>query len=738
MAKDPAKPGRRPYKKRKTKAAKTAEAKTAAPKTAAPDTAAPKTAAPKTAAPKTAAPKTAAPKTAAPKTTAPTTTGRRRRVSRTTHATGPDRTPIRRPRPNRRRKVPDVVKKDGGRVPSGGSGSSDVPSLPESEEPDEDWGSKVMGLMDNVIATDRRPDSVLEYAPGGPEDEPCIVVELEFLLALACSPASGDPHPADGRYLSRTMGIYYYTAPVTDIETKLERFKSYAKIRLLRVLRRGGLPAHEPDLLPDDAGSESEFDDDRLDWPALVNSFVFGIPPEGRFPSDPQREAFADALYIMFQDHFSNANASLRTMPRDQIEALYDKIYGGLATGPNAWTDVANRIQIADRVFKLILEERSAQRKANLLELEEAEDPDYTKADALEPRYRAWTVMEDVSVDGAGMIPARYNIPIHREDEVPMEIYRWFGAEVISPVMPMNSDATAAKIRQACSVLRDYFRIHKPMERSTGLHVHFGHKHGWNLQQMKRFVTLWIIIEPIIIHCHRKDRGVRNATWVANMFDFSKLSTYLFSPSQRDRQLYECEPRATAEQRDASRVLMNMHVPVNRLDQRQREYIEKIWCYQTLSEMHEAVTSPSRSLSARIRISGGKTSDGADYATPQTIEIRTMQGTIDANHINHWIAVMKRVMYYVRNQTADQFRELLSRFFDRIHGPDDLWLLLQLLEAPMETRQYFAHPYNRGYDPGTSEQWWMYPDRDVVDWTQPFMVKGHGATHGQQYDNMGI
>jgi hypothetical protein len=136
-------------------------------------------------------------------------------------------------------------------------------------------------------------------------------------------------------------------------------------------------------------------------------------------------------------------------------------------------------------------------------------DPLHVPVAGLRDQYKAWTVTVDLSVDGNGMrgVPSRYNIPPHKGCLDAFSSYHWFGAEVVSPVLPMGSEKARQAVRDACGSLRDALRCHKPMEVSTGLHIHLGHTKGWTLFQLKRFASLWFLTEETILHLHRKDRG---------------------------------------------------------------------------------------------------------------------------------------------------------------------------------------------------------------------------------------
>ncbi|KAI0490029.1 hypothetical protein F4859DRAFT_463289 [Xylaria cf. heliscus] len=87
-----------------------------------------------------------------------------------------------------------------------------------------------------------------------------------------------------------------------------------------------------------------------------------------------------------------------------------------------------------------------------------------------------------------------------------MDDYAWFGAEVVSPVLPLGEEQARQAIRDACGSLRNSLRCHKPMQVSTGLHIHLGHTQGWTLFQAKRFASFWFLAEKTLLSLHRIDR----------------------------------------------------------------------------------------------------------------------------------------------------------------------------------------------------------------------------------------
>ncbi|KAI1103932.1 hypothetical protein F4804DRAFT_332744 [Jackrogersella minutella] len=479
---------------------------------------------------------------------------------------------------------------------------------------------------------------------------------------------------------------------------------------------------------------ESELDEDDEAQPFV--EAISEFRPQRAY--DAGRNAFENGMigYQVvqeFADYCQSRRIDLRRLTDDDIASVVERVAECL---PGWYNELHISQLIGPFEHRLRLEVEGRQ-KLYLDTLKTAEDASHVQAIGLTPRYRAWTCTQDSSVDGNGLIPARYYMPPGREEEVPMEEYAYLGAEVVSPVLPMDNEYTSVSILSVCGILRDNLRIHKPMELSTGLHVHLGHKHGWNLRQLKRFVTLWFLIEKVLLHIHRKDRTV-GRVWCVMLSERSQLARCLFDADEDVRREYHhLLPKIGPNTKARYLAELSDHLPRELLDNRSKDFIEAVWNYPTIDTLVEPMNPGTLQGygAVRIRISGGKKSDPAEAGISQTAEVRIMHGTVDGVHINHWIAVLSRIMYYVRQASTAEYAGLIEQILFEVYGTSKLWRLLQILEVPEETRRFYAHPYNRGAD-HKGEEWFMYPDKDRVDWGHPFAVPGHRATHGYEYNNL--
>ena len=109
--------------------------------------------------------------------------------------------------------------------------------------------------------------------------------------------------------------------------------------------------------------------------------------------------------------------------------------------------------------------------------------------------------------------------------------------------------------------------------------------------------------------------------------------------------------------------------------------------------------------------------------------------------INHWITILQRIIYFVRRASNDEFFQLMSVLISSSiqgYSVDQLRSRIRrimiALGVPIATIHYFQDERNTGYDQDSGFEWWMYPDRDFVDWGEPFHVPGAGAAHGAAWD----
>ncbi|KAI0553487.1 hypothetical protein F4679DRAFT_571185 [Xylaria curta] len=609
-------------------------------------------------------------------------------------------------------------------------------------------------------------------------------VELEFLVVqcprvrmIGNRLVTQDVHPNDRRWLSRKLaswqlkpmqaaqaekydmevykqnqdpGVYWDSS---DEELEYKRLQ-YSRNKLTRVLRQRGLTVikwPEQEINEDDDGdfvninyfSESEASDDAREenFPNSTHLDHF----YSSYDHDPSKVEFQNisSALLKWQSEFEQYhvvhNLKLYRTTVSEIDSAISRCF------ERGWSLSQDRLQNLRGILRDRLQNaRNLAKQARENERNSQVDPLHVPVPGLKAQYKAWTVTVDFSVDGNGMTRQRYANPSSGD---PFVEYCWFGAEVVSPVLALGDEQARQAIRDACGSLRDALRCHKPMQVSTGLHVHLGHTNGWTLFQAKRFASLWYLTEKTMLSLHRKDRDVdRKLTW---LIVYCQWCAKIGEGSRLWRALYS----DVNQRNDCAGAIMNNYSPAVKraytaefakniphrnqsLTETQYGILHYIWHYHSIDDLHYALGENKycrTGIKWRIR---GKHSSLHAYEDPDveyeegqqpgTIEVRIMHGTLDADHINNWVTVLERVAHVVRNLSDEEFSEILNQFISN----QTRERLLELLGVPDDIRQYWLDRKRR--DAG--DRYWEYPDRDLVDWRQPFMVPGHKATHGSFWD----
>ncbi|KAI0484991.1 hypothetical protein GGR56DRAFT_681011 [Xylariaceae sp. FL0804] len=302
--------------------------------------------------------------------------------------------------------------------------------------------------------------------------------------------------------------------------------------------------------------------------------------------------------------------------------------------------------------------------------------------------YQYWQCVSDTSVgvdkhrEDADVAGRWYLIPAD-SDSVPLRppgapkggeafaqpprLYRWFGAEVISPILDYNHAETWPRVQQVCAALRNALRIHKPADlMGSGLHLHFGQERGFSLRQLKRFTALWLLLEDTLYGLHRRDRSdafycdrLRKATRVG----VGESPRTARSP--RRRQLVQFEAHVATEK------LMEA-VTREAVTQELFDAVQAVWLCRTVDELREFMAVPEdidvgQQPGVKYRVSGvGNRTSDPRYKSRihQTLEIRIMQGTLDAEHVQHWAAICERLVHFSRVATVEAYREAVRQIIE--------------------------------------------------------------------------
>ncbi|KAI1342578.1 hypothetical protein F5Y15DRAFT_429932 [Xylariaceae sp. FL0016] len=301
-----------------------------------------------------------------------------------------------------------------------------------------------------------------ENPPANEPNRTTVGIELEFWLAVCQSDsACPDPHSAEDRWLCREL---------IDIAEGPE-FGYTCRNRIIDELRlRNIVAVKNLDLQIEDEGPNYPW------W----HSLEYESRPDphgpllgnwrGVYTGTGDVEATAVDFVQQFADYHAQNNLRFAATKFRTLETVRQSIpaflQGTGITAQNA-NDVANRwLEIARTTLR---DEKHTYERG----LARATDPHAVMVNGSNSKYWSWHCTKDASVGGNDINPEDYNVPptsIPRDPRTgdpwgwAPEIYRWFSAEVISPIYDFNNPITWNNLRNACGALRDALRIHKPSQ----------------------------------------------------------------------------------------------------------------------------------------------------------------------------------------------------------------------------------------------------------------------------------
>ncbi|KAI0111716.1 hypothetical protein F4814DRAFT_364121 [Daldinia grandis] len=589
-------------------------------------------------------------------------------------------------------------------------------------------------------------DRIYRYRFNPASNRTTVGVEFEFLLAVKPEGIKApDPHPEERRWQARRLGKYTTDDPEFTITVRNEIIDKLRGKGVLAVKSAGDYILAAGFLSTKDFGWTSSKEQD------VAGNALGLLPWEGSYAWDYFKtnalniDLGSEAMMEQFADFHKANSLELHCTSDSDLDTIIERqlqiIYRGFGR--------KRRVQFQktrDR-FKILAKDRT--RKA----LEEYElrvtgevDPNSIDLPGAAPLYRAWTCTLDFSIKPDPASESFYERCIHlyqvpkdtsripasfiSQDEDgndtfiknPIELYTWYQGELRTSILDYNHSDTLPAIQRACATLRESFCIHKPTSAiQTALHIHFGQEEGWSLLHLKKFSTLWLIVEEDLEKLHRRDRSNGSNGYCLSNRRHSPISYSL--RHELDDNLSDIEQKNPRVYRENMNEMRN-HVPFRptstdsyNLDEHIRNVIYEIWKYPNITELSRGMAGENNTY-AKLRIAGNQASTITAWQKG-TIEIRLMQGTLDAGHIAHWMKICERLIIWSRDSTAQEFYDGLLRTLG------DLTPLGDIIGIPEETKLWFQ-------DQQGDSGYFEYPDQDRVNWGEPFMVPGHGATHGPE------
>ncbi|KAI1658345.1 hypothetical protein F4813DRAFT_395724 [Daldinia decipiens] len=573
-------------------------------------------------------------------------------------------------------------------------------------------------------------------------------VEFEFLLAVKTAEGGPDPHQEDKRWLARRLEAY------DDLSNE---FRITVRNEIIDELRKNGVLAVKSwgdNELADEFVPSTEFgwtyskEEDLIGNATNLKSFIGEYTWDYSIENSENYHIGAKHWVEQFVDfHEKNSLELHRTLDRD-IDLLGERnlqvIYKGLGSKrPVRFNEARTRFKKYAKARTVeALEEYEKQVSREI-------DPKAVNIPGSNPLYRAWTCGVDPTIkphdyqdyqcmllyrvpadsdsvpDSFISLDANGNPVLDKDGyktltQNPLNLYDWYQGELRTSILDYNNSDTIPAIRRACAALRGAFCIHKPMSLiQTGLHVHFGQAGGWTLLHLKKFSTLWLILEEDLEKLHRRDRSDKSNDYCLSIREHCPINKALHGKPPLDclSTVENSDPEAYGR----SMIEMSNHVPFTlsstdtyNVSDEIRKIVNEVWKYQRITELSEGMSNYT-DLYVKFRISGDLLSTNREKESG-TLEIRLMQGTLDADHIERWMKICERIINYSRDTSNSDFYSGIHKIL-RNSAP-----LEEIIGLPARYLDWFTERQ------GTSG-YFEYPDKDRVNWDDPFMPPGYGATH---------
>ncbi|KAI1097613.1 hypothetical protein F4804DRAFT_347039 [Jackrogersella minutella] len=564
-----------------------------------------------------------------------------------------------------------------------------------------------------------------------PEDSnrTTVGVEFEFLLAVTrAHRLLQDPHPNDPRWQARQL---------VDFDEDSSAFQVSVRNVIVDTLRQNGVAAvkseeTEIEFTPTTRFGWLDSHEDIMNCPnaASLDAFVGHYRWDPTASRDDNTTAAVEALLDQFRHFHVTHKLRIYETKHDTVTNIANNKVPGFLEGK---VNCPVRLDIADifeyRARRMIEEEGNENEKHQRSKV----DPNSVNLPGANPKYRAWTCTVDHSVGMWGFNSSCYEVPDGSiqarpvgDTDIsnplgPQNLYKWFPGELRTPILDYDHPDTLPALQRACGALRDTYRVHKPMSRiGTGIHIHFGQEKGWRLLHLKKFTTLWVIFEDSLAFLHRLDRSKDLDHFCLSVWKHCPISRALFK-NESVHWLSNLRTSNPDKARDNIEEMLQ-HVPT-KIDSPtftvpKQEIVNEIWLYDTVTNLNNGLCA-SLDLSIKFRTDGNETSDNPDWDHTQTLEVRLMQGTLDAEHIWRWMTICQRMIIFARDTSPAEFHDGVR---DMLLMTRPFW---EVLNIPKQYMGWFSRRRNK--DTG----YFQYPDNDRVNWGDPFMTFGYDEVHNQ-------
>ncbi|KAI1450631.1 hypothetical protein F5Y02DRAFT_426756 [Annulohypoxylon stygium] len=574
--------------------------------------------------------------------------------------------------------------------------------------------------------------------PNGP-NRTTVGVEFELAMAVSRVKEAPDSHPNDGRWLSENL-----------VDTAMDwTYRVTVRNHLIDTLRKHGITANKT--------KEKELDVNYVNRSPLLNledgkqcpNFSKLVDWEPYYEWD-ERDNLLDNCKAAAQEmseqfvlfHVEKSLDFYKTRKESLESIAKNKLLKGIQN----ISEPSDKLQDINNAVTGRWQENLEKLQKQFEKWDASHvDIDAVQVDGADPKYYAWTCSVDHSVkikeaDSEDYTTTSKSFPPLPVDDYllnqePVLRYRWWPGELKSPIYDYNNPASLETIRKVCAAVRDTYRTHKPLSSiPSGLHIHFGQEGGWTLLQLKKFSTFWLIAEELLERLHREDRSgnfwsmpLRSSCPIIEALRSS--SDYQKTPHKRVREnlpdTKNKNPRLSYEYEH----LKDIHVPFDiyapfnirggpSFNDDIRDIITEIWQYDTITNLRLGLNAFADTPCVRWRVTGEQITNKPDHkiSSFQTLEVRMMQGTLDADHVWRWMSICEGMVRFSRDSTPEQFRNGLRGMITLTKDPANV------LDVPTK---YFTWFRQRQNDKGYFE----YPDKNKVDWSDPFMAPGYADVY---------
>ncbi|KAI1181250.1 hypothetical protein F4777DRAFT_526519 [Nemania sp. FL0916] len=353
----------------------------------------------------------------------------------------------------------------------------------------------------------------------------------------------------------------------------------------------------------------------------------------------------------------------------------------------------------------------------------------YNKLRGTNRRYQAWRVAV-----GEGWLGREY---MHnRTPPLLNPSYSWVPIEVSSPTIhtsmpPFRASAPTVpgfrSLASVCSVLKSSFRTHHcavpELDLTTSIFI--SHSEGLTLLELKKLVTLWLVLEPVLSRLHRQRRCHPNY-WPSGSLRFNcKLAGLVGQPLRTGgtgsfHDGAGIMPHPSDATRDFFTAQMHEHFNFKDVVPGENDednlFVRTVWQYASVSDLARAMEPVNNThrlaLAIRAQGSGQRTSQQRTGVRPLqkdidahrgVLEFRQMGQSLDDRTIFSWARICLRVLMAARETNPVTFRECIHMIVNRRHGDISVWDALGVPGDAMscfgpEDRDAdgFYHPRNEG------------------------------------------